>query len=40
MPEKGALVIYGRGGELGNFKFFADDLKTTELAAYGKPYSD
>ena len=36
MPEAGALVIYGRGDELGNFKFFADDLRTTELSSYGK----
>jgi pimeloyl-ACP methyl ester carboxylesterase len=36
MPQKGALVIYGRGADLGNFKFFADDLVTTELASYGK----
>lgn len=36
MPNQmGALVIYGRGAELGNLKFFADDLKTTELAKYG-----
>jgi len=36
MPERGALVIYGRGADLGNFKFFADDLRTTELASYGE----
>jgi len=36
MPQRGALVIYGRGADLGNFKFFADDLITTELASYGK----
>ena len=36
MPERGALVIYGRGDSLGNFKFFADDLRTTELASYGE----
>lgn len=29
MPEQGALIIYGRGEKLGNFKFFADDLLTT-----------
>ena len=34
MPERGALIIYGRGAELGNFKLFADDLVTTELAGY------
>jgi hypothetical protein len=25
--KEGALILYGRGGGLGNFKFFADDLK-------------
>lgn len=36
MPNQmGALIIYGRGAELGNFKFFADDLYTTELARFG-----
>jgi hypothetical protein len=33
MPEEGALVIYGRGGGIGNFKFFADDLVSTELTS-------
>lgn len=28
---EGALVLYGRGGGLGNFKFFADDLVNLEL---------
>ena len=28
---EGALVFYGRGGGLGNFKFFADDLVNIEL---------
>lgn len=36
MADEGALVIYGRGAELGNFKFFADDLVTTELAGFDK----
>lgn len=36
MAEEGALVIYGRGADLGNFKLFADDLVTTELAAFEK----
>lgn len=36
MADEGALVMYGRGAELGNFKFFADDLVTTELAAFDK----
>ncbi len=36
MADEGALVIYGRGADLGNFKFFADDLVTTELAAFDK----
>jgi hypothetical protein len=36
MAEEGALVIYGRGADLGNFKFFADDLVTTELTAFKK----
>ena len=31
MPERGNLVICGRGDKLGNFKLFADDLITTEL---------
>src|SRR5262245_43632572 len=34
MPEEGALVVYGRGADLGNFKFFADDLVTTELTSF------
>lgn len=34
MQEDGALVVYGRGAELGNFKFFADDLVTTELTSF------
>lgn len=35
MPE-GALVCYGRGGGLGNFKFFADDLvRLTLKPKYG-----
>ncbi|MBC7797743.1 MAG: hypothetical protein H7Z37_12795 [Pyrinomonadaceae bacterium] len=35
MPnQRGALIMYGRGAELGNFKFFADDLLTTELKEY------
>jgi hypothetical protein len=34
MPEEGVLIIYGRGDSLGNFKFFADDLVTTELTTY------
>ncbi len=33
MQEEGALVLYGRGAGLGNFKFFADDLVTTELTS-------
>jgi hypothetical protein len=32
--KRRALVMYGRGGSLGNFKFFADDLVTTELSGY------
>lgn len=36
MADEGAVVIYGRGADLGNFKFFADDLVTTELAAFDK----
>lgn len=32
MAELGALVVYGYGAELGDFKAFADDLKTTDLA--------
>ena len=35
MPQRGALVIYGHAADLGNFKFFADDLATTELKSYG-----
>ncbi len=31
MASEGALVLYGNGGELGNFKFFADDLISTDL---------
>ncbi len=31
-----AVVLYGRGGSLGNFKFFADDLLTTELVGFEK----
>jgi hypothetical protein len=31
-----ALVIYGRGDSLGNFKFFADDLVSTELSGFDK----
>ncbi|MDR2871808.1 MAG: hypothetical protein LBV45_04675 [Xanthomonadaceae bacterium] len=34
MSGEGALVIYGRGGDLGNFKWFADDLLPPELAGY------
>ncbi len=30
--------MYGRGAELGNFKFFADDLTTTELKAFDKKF--
>ena len=29
-----ALVVYGRGAELGDFKQFADDLLTTDLSAF------
>ena len=36
MADEIVLVIYGRGDSLGNFKFFADDLVTTELAGYDK----
>lgn len=36
MPQNGALIVYGRGDSLGNFKFFADDLVTTELTSYAK----
>lgn len=36
MADEGVLVIYGRGADLGNFKFFADDLVTTELASFDK----
>jgi hypothetical protein len=36
MSTEGALVIYGRGADLGNFQFFADDLVTTELKAFSK----
>jgi hypothetical protein len=32
--KRRALVMYGRGGSLGNFKFFADDLVATELSGY------
>ncbi len=32
--KRRALVLYGRGGSLGNFKFFADDLVATELSGY------
>jgi hypothetical protein len=34
VANEGALVLYGRGGSLGNFKFFADDLLVTELIGY------
>lgn len=34
MPDRGALVIYGRGADLGDFKFFADDLEATDLTRY------
>lgn len=36
MADEIALVFYGRGDTLGNFKFFADDLVTTELTAFDK----
>lgn len=36
MADEVALVIYGRGADLGNFKFFADDLVTTELTGFKK----
>jgi hypothetical protein len=37
VADEGALIIYGNGAELGNFKFFVDDLATTELnKKYGK----
>jgi hypothetical protein len=36
MADELALVFYGRGDTLGNFKFFADDLVTTELSAFDK----
>lgn len=36
----GALVLYGRGGGLGNFKFFVDDLVNLELKKkFGKEIS-
>lgn len=36
MTDEGALVVYGRGADLGNFKYFADDLVTTELTSFDK----
>src|SRR5262245_33878588 len=36
MPDEGVLIAYGRGADLGNFKFFADDLVTTELTAFNR----
>lgn len=36
MADEIALVFYGRGDSLGNFKFFADDLVVTELAGFDK----
>lgn len=34
MAAEGAVVVYGRGDTLGNFRLFADDLLTTELSGY------
>jgi hypothetical protein len=36
MAGEGALILYGNGGELGNFKFFADDLATDLAKKYKK----
>lgn len=33
MSAEGAMVVYGRGGDLGSFRAFADDLASTELSA-------
>jgi hypothetical protein len=35
VADPGALIVYGNGADLGNFKFFADDLKSMAL---GKKY--
>jgi hypothetical protein len=31
MSQEGVLIVYGNGGNLGNFKYFADDLAATDL---------
>jgi hypothetical protein len=31
VADPGALIVYGNGAELGNFRFFADDLKSMSL---------
>src|SRR5262249_54835101 len=35
LPPTGALILYGRGADLGNFKVFADTLVNTLQASYG-----